>query len=126
MGNTWLMKGYLDSIPRSLEEAAMIDGANRLQIIRKIIMPLAKPMLVLVAVSGFGAPFGDYITSKIVLTKPDTFTVGLGVYTFIAQDYGRNYTMFAASSLLSGLPISIIYLCLQNTMFAGFKGSVVR
>jgi len=125
-GNTWLLKGYLDTIPAALEESAIIDGANRIQILAKIILPLAIPMLVLVAVFSFAAPFGDYVLSRIVLTTPKNYTLALGTYSFVAAEYGKNFTVFAASSILAGLPISIIYLLLQKTMFAGIKGSVVR
>lgn len=124
--NTWLLKGYLDTIPRSLEESACIDGANKIQVLFRIIMPLAVPMLILVAVFGFAAPFGDYVLSRIVLTSPDNYTLALGTYNFIAAEYGKNFTMFAASSLLAATPITILYLCLQKVIFTGLKGAVVR
>lgn len=125
-GNTWLLKGYFDTIPAALEESAVIDGANRLQILTRVIAPLAMPMLVLVAVFSFAAPFGDYVLTRIVLTSPQNYTLALGTFSFVASEYGKNFTMFAASSLLAGLPISIMYLVLQKTMFTGLKGSIIR
>lgn len=125
-GMTWLLKGYLDTIPKALEEAALIDGANYLQVLLKIILPLAAPMTVLVAVFAFAAPFGDFALSRIVITSPEKYTVALGTYSFIQQEYTKNYGIFAASSILAGLPISILYLCLQKSIFSGVSGSVVR
>lgn len=125
-GMTWLLKGYLDTIPKALEEAALIDGANYLQVLLKIILPLAAPMTVLVAVFAFAAPFGDFALSRIVITSPEKYTVALGTYSFIQQEYTKNYGIFAASSILAGLPISILYLSLQKSIFSGVAGSVVR
>lgn len=125
-GNTWLLKGYFDTIPAALEESAVIDGANRMQTLFRIILPLTTPMLVLVAVFAFAAPFGDYVLTRIVLTSPQNYTLALGTFSFVASEYGKNFTMFAASSLLAGLPISLMYLALQKTMFTGLKGSIVR
>jgi arabinogalactan oligomer/maltooligosaccharide transport system permease protein len=125
-GMTWLLKGFLDTIPKALEEAAIIDGANKLQILRKIIIPLSVPVLVMVAVFAFAAPFGDFVLSRIVLTDNNKFTLALGTYNFIAGEYSKNYTIFAASSILAGLPITLLYLRLQKTIFSGFNGSVVR
>lgn len=125
-GNTWLLKSFYDTVPKALEEAAMIDGANRFQVFFKILLPLSYPMLVLVGVFAFAAPFGDFVLSRIVLTRPENYTLALGTYNFIASDFGNNFTVFAASSVLASLPITILYLCLQKTMVSGFKGAVVR
>jgi arabinogalactan oligomer/maltooligosaccharide transport system permease protein len=125
-GNTWLLKSFYDTVPKALEESAMIDGANRFQVFFKILLPLSYPMLVLVGVFAFAAPFGDFVLSRIVLTRPENYTLALGTYNFIASDFGNNFTVFAASSVLASLPITILYLSLQKTMVSGFKGAVVR
>lgn len=125
-GNTWLLKSFYDTVPKALEESAMIDGANRFQVFFKILLPLSYPMLVLVGVFAFAAPFGDFVLSRIVLTRPENYTLALGTYNFIAADFGNNFTVFAASSVLASLPITILYLSLQKTMVSGFKGAVVR
>ncbi|MEG0692009.1 MAG: sugar ABC transporter permease, partial [Oscillospiraceae bacterium] len=83
-GNTWLLKGYFDTVPKALEEAAQIDGANRFIVFTRILLPLARPMLVLVAVFAFAAPFGDFVLSRIVLTRPENYTLALGTYNFVA------------------------------------------
>ena len=125
-GNTWLLKSFYDTVPKALEEAALIDGANRFQLFTRILLPLSYPMLVLVGVFSFAAPFGDSVLSRIVLTRPENYTLALGTYNFIASDFGNNFTVFAASSVLASLPITILYLLLQKTMVTGFKGAVVR
>lgn len=125
-GNTWLLKSYFDTVPRAIEEAALIDGANRLQVFSRILLPLVKPMLLLVAVFAFAAPFGDFVLSRIVMTHPENFTLALGTYNFIAAENGKDFTVFAASSVIASIPITAIYLSLQKTMITSFKGAVVR
>ena len=123
---TWMLKSFFDTVPKALEEAALIDGANRFRVFYRIILPLSGPMLVLIAVFAFAAPFGDFVLSRIVLSRPQNFTLALGTYRLISGEFGNNFTMFAASSVLASLPITILYLCLQKTMVTGFKGAVVR
>ncbi len=123
---TWMLKSFFDTVPKALEEAALIDGANRFRVFYRIILPLSAPMLVLIAVFAFAAPFGDFVLSRIVLSRPQNFTLALGTYNLISGEFGNNFTMFAASSVMASLPITILYLCLQKTMVTGFKGAVVR
>jgi len=125
-GFTWLLKGYFDTVPQAIEEAAILDGASYLTVLARIIVPLTIPMLMLIAIFAFVAPFGDYILARIVLTTPDNFTLPLGIYNFIAAQFGKNFTMFAACSLLTALPITILYLAMQKTITTGFSGSLVR
>lgn len=125
-GNTWLMKGFYDTIPKALEEAALLDGANRFTVFVRIILPLAKSMVILIGVFAFAAPFGDFVLSRIVLTRPENYTLALGTYNFISSNFGNNFTVFAASSILASLPIVILYLALQKAMVSGFKGALVR
>ena len=122
-GSTYMMKGYLDTIPRALEEAAMLDGATRWQCVTKIILPLGKPMVGLLALFGFAAPFGEYMLSKILLTDPTKFTLALGVYSGIFSKMTVDYAMFAAAAILSALPIVIIYMSLQKIIMEGLSGA---
>ena len=126
VGNTWLMKGYYDTIPKEVEEAALLDGANRFTVFVRIILPLAKSMVILIGVFSFAAPFGDFVLSRIVLTRPENYTLALGTYNFISSNFGNNFTVFAASSILASLPIVILYLALQKVMVSGFKGALGR
>lgn len=122
-GSTYMMKGYLDTIPRALEEAAMLDGATRWQCVTKIIMPLAKPMVGLLALFGFAAPFGEYMLTKILITDPNKYTLALGVYSGIFSKSTTDYAMFAAAAILSALPIVIIYMSLQKVIMEGLSGA---
>lgn len=122
-GSTYMMKGFLDTIPRSLEEAAMLDGANRWQCVTHIIMPLSKSMVGLLALFGFAAPFGEYMLSKILITNPNKFTLALGTYQEIFSQATTDYAMFAAAAILSSLPIVIIYMSLQRVIMEGLSGA---
>ncbi|QTL99418.1 ABC transporter permease subunit [Iocasia frigidifontis] len=122
--NSWLMKGYLDTIPRSLEEAAIIDGASRWKIFWRIIFPLSLPIISVIAILNFIAPFGDFLFARLILTSQKNWTMAVGLYDFISGQYGQHFTQFAAGALLAALPITIIYLSLQKLMIGGLtKGA---
>lgn len=122
-GSTYMMKGFLDTIPRALEESAMLDGANRWQCVTHIIMPLSKSMVGLLALFGFAAPFGEYMLSKILITNPNKFTLALGTYQEIFSQATTDYAMFAAAAILSSLPIVSIYMSLQRVIMEGLSGA---
>lgn len=117
--NTWLMKGYLDSIPRELDESARMDGAGHMRIFWQIIMPLAKPMVAVVAVFTFIIPFTDFILAKVLLRSPEQYTLAVGLYQLIARDFGSEYTTFAAGSILIAIPIAILFLSFQKYFVSG-------
>lgn len=122
--STFMMKGYFDTMSRSVEEAAMLDGATQLQCVIRIVLPIAKPMLGLICLFGFAAPFGDYMLSKILISDPSKYTLALGTYMSIFQNVNENYSMFAAASILSSLPMTIVYVILQKVIVGGLKGAV--
>lgn len=123
--NTWLMKGYMDGITKSLEEAAIIDGASKWAIMWRIIFPLILPMVSVIAIFSFVSPFGDFLFARLVLTTPTNWTLAVGLHDFINARFGQRYTQFAAGSLLAALPITILYLSLQGLLIGGLtKGSV--
>lgn len=123
-GSTFMMKGYFDTIPKSVEEAAILDGATRLQCMVKIIMPLARPMIGLICLFGFSAPFGDYMLSKILITDPSKYTLALGTYQSIFSQSTTDYAMFASAAILSALPMAIIYMLLQKVIINGLGGAI--
>lgn len=124
--NTWLMKGYMDGISRSLEEAAIIDGANNWTIMWWIIFPLILPMVSVIAIFSFVAPFGDFLFARLVLTTPTNWTLAVGLHDFVLGRFGQRYTLFAAGSLLAALPITILYLSLQGLLIEGLTGGSVK
>ncbi|WP_100330452.1 sugar ABC transporter permease [Bacillus xiapuensis] len=117
--NTWLMKGYLDTIPKELDESARIDGAGHFRIFLQIIMPLAKPMIAVVALFNFIGPFTDFILAKILIRSEEKYTLAVGLYNLIAKQFGNEFTTFAAGSVLIAVPIAILFLSLQKYFVSG-------
>ena len=83
--NTYLMKGYMDSIPIALDESAKIDGASNNRIFWQIIMPLSKPMIAVVAMNGFTGPLGDFVLSSTILRTPESYTLPIGLYNLVKK-----------------------------------------
>lgn len=117
--NTWLMKGYLDTIPKELDESARMDGAGHLRIFWQIILPLAKPIIAVVALFSFIAPFGDFILARIMLRTEEKFTMGVGLYELVSKQFGNEFTTFAAGSVLIAIPITILFLMFQRFFVSG-------
>ena len=117
--NAWLVKGYFDTIPRELDEAARIDGAGHLGVFFKIMLPLAKPILAVVALFNFMAPFTDFLLPSIVIRSPEKYTLAVGLFNFINDQFANNFTRFAAGSILIALPIAVVFLFLQRYLISG-------
>lgn len=117
--NTYLMKGYMDSIPLDLDESAKIDGASNTRIFLQIIMPLSRPMIAVVAMNGFTGPLGDFVLSSTILRAPEAYTLPIGLYNLVNEVMGASYTTFAAGALLISIPIAIIFLMLQKHFVSG-------
>lgn len=117
--NAFLVKGYLDTIPRDLDESARIDGAGHLRVFFQILLPLAKPILAVVALFNFMSPFMDFLLPRIVLRSPEKFTLALGLYNFINDKFANNFTIFAAGSILVAVPIAIVFVFLQRYLITG-------
>ncbi len=124
--NAWLVKGYFDTIPKELDEAAKMDGAGHLKIFWTIMLPLAKPILAVVALFNFMAPFMDFLLPRIVLTSPDNFTLALGLYNFINDQFSTNFTRFAAGSILIAVPIALVFLLLQRYLISGLTAGATK
>jgi len=120
--NAWLVKGYLDTIPRELDEAARIDGAGHLTVFAKIILPLAKPILGVVALFNFMGPLFDFILPSIILRSPENYTLALGLFNFVNDKFANNFTRFSAGAILIAVPVSLIYLYLQRFLISGLTG----
>ncbi|KAA0546480.1 sugar ABC transporter permease [Bacillus sp. BGMRC 2118] len=117
--NTWLMKGYLDTIPKELDESARMDGAGHFRIFWQIVMPLAKPIISVVALFTFTAPFADFILARIILRSEENFTLAVGLYDLISNQFGNEFTKFAAGSVLIAIPIAILFLSFQKYFVSG-------
>lgn len=117
--NAWLVKGYFDTIPRELDQAARIDGAGHLRVFWSIMLPLAKPILAVVALFNFMMPMFDFLLPSIVLTSESNYTLAVGLFNFINDQFSNNFTRFAAGSILVAIPIAGIYLFLQRYLISG-------
>lgn len=117
--NVWLVKGYIDGIPSSLDEAAYIDGSSKLNTFVRIIVPMSKPIIVYCAVSQFMMPWMDYIIPNLLLTGNKNKTVAVGLYSMISNDQNANFTLFAAGAVLVAVPITIMYLLFQKFLVQG-------
>ncbi|OJN79403.1 sugar ABC transporter permease, partial [Escherichia coli] len=123
---TWLVKGYFDAIPTSLDEAAKIDGAGHLTIFIQIILPLAKPILVFVGLVSFTGPWMDFILPTLVLRSEDKMTLAIGIFSWIASNSAENYTLFAAGALLVAVPITLLFVFTQKHITTGLVSGAVK
>ncbi len=124
-GNTFILKGYIDSISTELDDAARIDGCSSMQVYRLIIMPIAKPMLAIIALWSFIGPFMDYLLPRVLLTSPDSYTLAAGLFTLINDFRIMNQPAFAAGGLLTAVPIVALFIFLQKQLVSGLsQGSV--
>ncbi|MCY8055110.1 arabinogalactan oligomer ABC transporter permease GanQ [Bacillus inaquosorum] len=117
--NTYLMKGYMDSIPMDLDESAKIDGASSTRIFFQIILPLSKPMAAVVAMNGFTGPLGDFVLSSTILRTPESYTLPVGLFNLVNDVMGASYTTFAAGALLISIPVAVIFIMLQKNFVSG-------
>ncbi|HEM4398016.1 TPA: sugar ABC transporter permease [Streptococcus suis] len=117
--NAWLMKGYFDTVPISLDESAKLDGAGHFRRFWQIVLPLVRPMIAVQALWAFMGPFGDYILSKFLLREKEFYTVAVGLQTFISDVKNMKIAYFAAGAILIALPISILFFFLQKNFVSG-------
>ncbi|SFL97943.1 sugar ABC transporter permease [Halanaerobium salsuginis] len=114
----WQMKGYYDTIPESLEEAALVDGLNQFQAFYKIILPLAKPALVITALFSFMTAWNEYMVARVVMTDNNLYTLPVGL-TNLAGQFNTAWSQFAAASVMIMLPVMAIFLILSRYLVGG-------
>lgn len=122
----WNMKGYFDTIPYDIEEAARMDGASELQIIRRIVMPLAKPSIIVTAVMVLIYVWNEYIYAVTFMTGSNNYTLATGLYSLQAGEMSGSWPVFAAASLVISLPVLIIFLYVQRHMVSGLTSGGVK
>lgn len=120
----WLLKGYYDTIPIDLEEAALIDGASRMTVLTKIILPLSSPSLAIAFLFSFMGGWSEYLVARVVLQKNELFTWPLGIFTY-AQQFTVSWGMFAAASVIIAVPVMALFLYSSKWLISGLTlGSV--
>jgi arabinogalactan oligomer/maltooligosaccharide transport system permease protein len=124
--NAWLLKGFLDSIPMELDEAAKIDGASPVQIFWLIFLPLTRPILIVVALLSFIGTFNEFILASIFLQELESRTIAVGLQTFVSAEFGQNWGVFAAGSVLASVPLVALFLSLQKYIIGGVTTGAVK
>jgi arabinogalactan oligomer/maltooligosaccharide transport system permease protein len=124
--NIWLLKGFVDSIPAELDEAAKVDGASPMQIYWLIFIPLATPVLSVVALLSFIGTFNEFILARLFLVDMADRTVAVGLQAFIGGQYSQNWGPFAAGSIIASIPIVFIFLSLQKYIVNGLTAGSVK
>jgi len=123
--NTWLMKGYFDTIPRSLEESAKVDGATPFQAFYLIILPLARPILATIFVLSFITAYSELFIATILLRSNSQFTLAVGMNLLISNRYDNRWGMFAAGALVAAVPFLVVFIIAQKSLVSGLtRGSV--
>jgi arabinogalactan oligomer/maltooligosaccharide transport system permease protein len=124
--NTFLMYGFFNTVPRELDEAAKIDGATHAQIFWTIILRLVAPILAVVGLLSFIGTFGEFIIAKVVLQRPEEFTLALGLYFWAADERNARWGLFAAGAVLAAIPVVLLFLALQKYIVSGLTAGSVK
>ena len=122
----WNMKGYFDTIPAEIEEAAKIDGATQAQIVLRIVLPLAKPTIAVTAMMVLVYVWNEYIFAVNFMTGSDTYTLAAGLYSLQATEMSGSWPVFAAASIVVSIPILIVFFSLQKNMTTGLTSGGVK
>ena len=124
----YIAKGFFDTLPKELDEAAYLDGATKSQVFFKITMPLSKPIIVYTILTSFMAPWVDYILPSIICgSEYDSYTVALGMFKMLEREFiGAYYTQFAAGAVLVSIPIAALFISMQKYYVEGVTGGAVK
>ena len=124
----YISKGFFDTIPKSLDEAARVDGATRLQVFYKVIMPLSKPIVIYTILMGFMAPWGDFMTaSYLIHENSQGMNVAVGTFEWLSKTMvNSHYTMFCAAGVVVAVPVTAVFLMLQKYYVEGVTGGAVK
>ena len=125
---SYIILYYFDTIPKSLDEAARIDGANRFQVFTIMLIPLSKPIIIYTALVAFMAPWCDYVfASYVALGHSDSYNVAVAMQRWVwTNDYQGYFTRFCAGGILVAVPITILFMCLQKYYVEGVTGGAVK
>jgi arabinogalactan oligomer/maltooligosaccharide transport system permease protein len=124
--NTFLMYGFFNTVPREIDEAAKIDGASHAQIFWTIILRLVAPILAVVGLLSFISSYGEFIIAKVVLQRPERFTLALGLYNWASDERNARWGIFAAGAVIAAIPVVLLFLFLQKYIVGGLTAGSVK
>ncbi len=124
--NTWLMKGYFDTVSRDLDDAARVDGASGFQAFRYVLLPLVRPILAVIGLLTFIGTYSDFLLARVMLKSTENYTLAVGMTFFIRGQYTREWGVFAAAALVGALPIVLIFFALQRQLVGGLTRGGVK
>jgi ABC-type maltose transport system permease subunit len=122
--NTWLIKGFMDSIPTSLDEAAEVDGATQWDVFSKIIVPLARPILIVIFMLTFVGLYNEFILAAILIQDVEQFTFATGLNLFVESEYAAKWGALSAAAVIGTTPILVIFWAMQDKIVSGLGGAV--
>ena len=124
----YISKGFFDTIPKTLDEAARVDGATRMQVFFKVIMPLSGSIIIYTILMGFMAPWGDFMLASYLIHENSAgMSVAVGMYEWLSKTMvNTNYTMFCAAGVVVAVPVTTVFLCLQKYYVEGVTGGAVK
>lgn len=124
--NIWLLKGYFDSLPKSIEESARMDGCTHFQAFTKIVLPLTLPMLAVIGLLTFIGTFSDFILPSILLKTQDKMTFAVGIQIFISESFASRWGQFSAAAIIGALPISLVFFSIHRYIAGGLSSGSVK
>ena len=124
--NIWLLKGFMDGIPKELSEAALVDGASTWQVFTRIILPLTRNMLIVIFLFSFIAPYSEFIYSAALIKDPSALTLPLGMELFIKDKFSTNWSSYSAAAIMSSLPIVMMFMASQKYIAKGLTAGSVK
>ncbi|MEU4478501.1 sugar ABC transporter permease [Micromonospora sp. NPDC023966] len=124
--NTWLMKGFFDTLPRELDESATMDGASHAQVFFRIMLPLVAPILAVTALLSFIGTINEFMIANVFLTNTESKTLAVGMFGLVAGERNNNFGMFAAGTLLTAVPTVLVFQLLQRYIVSGLTAGAVK
>jgi arabinogalactan oligomer / maltooligosaccharide transport system permease protein len=124
--NTWLMKGFLDTVPKELDESATMDGASHAQVFFRIMLPLVSPILAVTGLLVFIGTVNEFLIASVFLTDDSAKTLAVGMYGLIAGERNNNFGMFCAGTLLTAVPTVLVFQVLQRYIVSGLTAGAVK
>ena len=124
--NTWLMKGFFDTIPSELDESARVDGATPAQVFWGVVLPLAAPVLAVIALISFISTLNEFVIASVILETQQRFTLPVGLWQFIYQKYSEHWGPFAAGVLIAAIPAALLFAFLQRYIVEGLTQGAVK